>query len=175
MSNEHSDSLIGKNDRPWYSSAGKLIDRGDEMDQATFSRRVDEAKSSHPAWFDLPGDRRASETDLGWVEDAVGVRLPDDLRWFLATFGGGDFAFQCVFSADPTSHWYLLEQQPDRDPVDFVAFADDGTGNLFGFRVVGGEALEVVHILDHESNEIRPLSGEGFLAFLARTAFSTEA
>lgn len=137
-------------------------------DFATLVRRV---HAEHPVWFDLPGDQPPTDEGLDRLQQEMGVKLPDDFTWFLKTFGGGNFAFASVYSADQSSDLYLIQNQSSRGPAEFVAVSDDGTGNLLGFPVIDGKCVDEVEILDHESNELRPAQLGGFLDFLARTAF----
>ena len=141
------------------------------MRKDDFADRVERERAAHPLWFDLEPDQRATDDQLHQVERELNARPPEDFAWFLRTFGGGDFAFATVYSADPRSALYLASNQPEPRPPDFLAVSDDGTGNLFGFRAADGKYSDEIHIWDHETGEIQPTSIGGFLDFIARMAF----
>lgn len=131
--------------------------------------QVSEARQSHPIWFDLPSDEPPDEVRLGEFESTLAARLPDDFRWFLKEFGGGDFAFATVFSADPRSDLNLgLNQPPQIEGL--VAFSDDGAGNSFVFPVEDGACQDRVLLWDHETSEVRPTGYGNFLDFVSRVA-----
>jgi len=133
-----------------------------------FQALVESARADHPLWFDLPTDETADPESLDFIEQDLGATLPDDYRWFLSTFGGGDFAFARLYSGDRNSDLFLLANQP-KVRRDFVAVSDDGTGNLIGFPVLGGMCQERVMFLDHETESLRPSEIIGFLEFVARS------
>ena len=113
----------------------------------------------------LPRDREALERELG-------ATLPGDFVWFLSEYGGGEFAFAEVFSADEGSDLYILHHQIDEIAGTAVAFSEDGTGNLFCFPVDGGRGEDRVVIWDHESDEIQEFGDAGVLDFIRRLALN---
>lgn len=72
-----------------------------QMKRDDFLTHVNHARRDHPVWFDLPSDEPPDEELLADTETALGARLPDDFRWFLQEFGGGDFASAAIYSATP--------------------------------------------------------------------------
>lgn len=106
------------------------------------------------------------------AEEALGVRFPSDFRWFLQTFGGGDFAFVTIYSLDPESDLNIRQNQPEVDPK-VLAFSDDGTGNLFVFPVTDGVCVDQVLLLEHESGEARPFGTRTFLEFVLQIGLRT--
>ena len=138
-----------------------------QMNHDDFLALVNRARRDHPIWFDLPSDEPPDEELLAAAETELGARLPDDFRWFLQEFGGGDFAFATIFSADPGSDLSLLRNQPG-DAKGLIAFSDDGTGNLFVFPVEGDVCHDRVLVWDHESGDARPAGYARFLEFVAR-------
>jgi hypothetical protein len=136
-----------------------------------FDERVRQARAAHPVWFDLEPDGTPTEQHLDELERALGVGLPADYRWFLTTYGGGDFALAAVYSGDEASALYLPRNQPEHPPHGFVAMGDDGTGNLYGFPVLDGRGIDEVVLLDHETGEVRGLAGGGILDFIAQVVF----
>jgi hypothetical protein len=145
----------------------------DAMTHEEFAALVERLRAAHPVWFDLDSDAPASEEQLAAIEAELGARLPADFRWFLATYGGGDFAFGELYSADPSSHVRLPEMQAGL-PARFVAFTDNGAGDRYGFPVRDGEARDEVLVHDHETGELEATSDPGFLEFVRRTALRDE-
>ena len=131
-----------------------------------FEGLVATARAQHPLWFDLPGDEPADAEALRQVESDLQATLPDDYKWFLRTFGGGDFAFARIYSADPRSDLLVTSNQPGGGQS-LVAFADDGTGNLLGFPIRGGACVDEVWVYDHEEDAVRPSIVSTFLDYVA--------
>ncbi len=144
------------------------------MKRDEFSAIVRSAKAEHPLWFDLEPDENPDADRLEQVEKTLGARLPADYTWFLTEYGGGDFAFASIYSADPESDLYIAHNQGHAQRSTFVAFSDDGTGNLLLFPVVGGVAQDEVIICDHETQEIRLTQDDGFLDFVLRVALADQ-
>jgi hypothetical protein len=137
------------------------------MDRRAFVRTVETARATRPQWFDVPQDAKADDDALRHAEAALGVVLPEDYKWFLSEFGGGDFVFTAIYSADRSSSLYVVENQSLAESRSVVAFADNGCGDLYVFPVVEGVAQDAVSLLDHETDQITPL-GIGFLDFVTR-------
>jgi hypothetical protein len=133
-----------------------------------FDRLVDEARTERPLLFDLEPDAPPDDEAIRDVGRQLGSTLPDDFVWFLRKYGGGNFGFASVYSADDSSDLYLPDNQSG-DTSGFVAVSDDGTGNLFGFRVADGTAEDGVIIWEHETGSAEP-TGTPFLDWLAKTA-----
>lgn len=139
-----------------------------QMNRDDFLTRVNDARRDHPIWFDLPSDEPPDEKLLADAESELGARLPDDFRWFLQEFGGGDFAFATIYSADPGSDLNLLRNQPGAKGL--IAFSDDGTGDSFVFPVEDDACQDRVLVWDHESGDSRPTDYASFLEFVVRVA-----
>jgi hypothetical protein len=138
-----------------------------------FCTTESEARRSKPKLF-LTGvpDRKASESDLGTVENSLAVRLPESYRSFLTVFGGGRFGFVTIFSADQESEWYLPRQQAAAGlPDGLVPFSDDFAGGLYVFRCAAGNRGDTVFYWTHEDGISRTEFPDIF-SFLARYAFS---
>jgi hypothetical protein len=143
------------------------------MDRKTFADLVEAARNAHPVWFDLPSDALASDVDLERVGRQVGVELPDNYAWFLREYGGGDFGFATVYSADEHSDFYVVNRQPGA-PDHTLAVSDNGAGDLYVFPVEDGVAADEILWLDHETGELTHGEGGGFLSFVAWTGLRTE-
>ena len=137
-----------------------------------FAELVRGAKAEHPVWFDPGPDTKPDAAQLEQVEQALAVRLPPDYTWFLKEYGGGDFAFAAIYSADPTSHLYIVSQQDYLGGAPAVAFSDDGTGNMFAFPVAHGVARDESVIHDHETNQLRSSPYDGSPDFVHKVAIS---
>lgn len=139
------------------------------MDRASFAELVKATRSVHPVWFDLPCDAKADAEAISRAQRRLGIQLPDDYVWFLGEYGGGDFAFARIYSADEGSDLYLVDVQPDDGGAEMLAFSDNGCGDLYVFSVEDGVAADVVWFHDHETGE-RARDGDGFLDWVARHA-----
>ncbi len=98
----------------------------------------------------------------------LGVRLPDDYAWFLREYGGGEFAFVEIYSADASSDLYIVDKQASAADLNVLAFSDNGCGDDYVFPVENGVAADAVLFHDHETGELRPEASDGFLDFVAR-------
>lgn len=65
------------------------------------------------------------------------MELPQELAWLLAEVGPGDLAFARIYGANRTPFDCLCVVD------DFVVFADDGFGNLYGISVVGAQGQSI--------------------------------
>jgi hypothetical protein len=131
---------------------------------------IDELRAEHPNWFRLRGDGPASDEDLEAAERDLGCRLPLAYRQFVRTFGGGEFAFTAIYSPTIDSEKSIVEANRlswvSRE--EFVAFADNGAGDYYGWVVINGEAVDEVVLLDHNSNRLRPSDFPDFIEFIER-------
>ncbi len=144
------------------------------MDQRRFAETVARVEDRHPTWFDLQRDEPLDPNQRVELEDTLGLRLPDDYVWFLCEYGGGEFAFAMIFSADSASDLFILQNQEPSLAGRAVAFSEDGTGNQFVFPVVNGIAEDRVLIFDHEIGDLRQSEGGGFLDFVHRVGLRGE-
>jgi hypothetical protein len=128
---------------------------------------IERLRVERPAWFDLIGPP-ASSQDVIRAETELGCVLPDSYRRFVTTVGAGDFVFTAIYSPSPGSDYPLV--QANRDPWMqarvFVAFADNGCGDYYGWAVTHGRATEPVMLLDHETNRLRGTDFADFLEFV---------
>jgi SMI1-KNR4 cell-wall len=117
------------------------------VEREEFTDLVERVKAERPTWFRLPPDTPPDEEQLRAVEKELGARLPEDYAWFLREFGGGDFVFLRLLSADARSDLLITV-----------------------FPVEDGEAQDRVLFFDHETGEVSP-SEPDFLTFVSRKAF----
>jgi hypothetical protein len=92
-------------------------------------------------------DARATEESLADLERVIGVRLPTTYRTFLQEFGGGYVGSAVVFSADPSSDWFLpakLLETREYLPSHTIPFSDDFCGGFYVFEFKDGQCNEVV-------------------------------
>ena len=140
------------------------------MEREEFTQLVERLRAERPTWFDLPPDDPPDAVQLRAVEDALGARLPEDYEWFLREYGGGDFAFARILSADPRSDLLITGHQRDELPDGVIAFSENGVGDSYVFPVEDGVAQDRVLFFDHETGELSQ-SEPDFLTFLSRQAF----
>jgi hypothetical protein len=139
-----------------------------------FRALVAQTKSRHPVWFGLEMDRAAADAELQDLERQLGVRLPEEYRRFVQEYGGGYFALANVFSAQPGSSWNLLDinRREKLLGTGFVAVADNGAGDLYGFQCIEGVCHPEVWIHDHEVGAWRQTEFVNLLDFLHRKALT---
>ena len=100
-------------------------------------------------------DEKSSDDEIVKVEEILNVKLPKEYVEFLLNFGGGYFAFSNVFSGQSDSEWYVvLQNERAQINTNFVAVSDNGAGDYYGFKVVGGICESKVYIYDHEQKSI---------------------
>jgi len=131
-------------------------------------------RQEKPKLFELSTpDPPASEQQIEALEHAVGVRLPKSYRQFLREFGGGNFGLTTIFSADPSSEWYLpLKQSEARHylPEDLLTISDDFAGGNYALRIVDGRAQEPVIYWNQDGGESATEFNDLF-EFVARFAY----
>jgi hypothetical protein len=120
-------------------------------------------------------DNPASLEQLQLVERALGASLPNDLRMFLHEYGGGECGYLTLFSADPTSEWYLprkMEEAKKYLPDGLLPISDDFCGGYYVLVVRNGNAEEPVCYWNADggttSTEFKSL-----LDFIGRFAFES--
>lgn len=118
-------------------------------------------------------DHPASEEQLAEIERAIGIRLPQSYRSFLQEFGGGNFGLVILFSADANSEWYLPLKQSEASqylPDGVLAFSDDFAGGNYVFKVLNGQAQDVVFYWNQDGGE-SPTDFGNVFEFVARYAY----
>jgi hypothetical protein len=124
-----------------------------------FDQHVEQARSKHPQRFEVAPDAPPDETEIEAHQAELGVRFPADYLDFLRRYGGGTFVFLSTYSMDRTSKLNVVTKNAASwlDRKDFVAVADDGSGDYYGFTVDdAGRCLPEVVLLDHETHELSP-------------------
>ena len=134
-----------------------------------FRQLVEQARSDHPQWFELPSDSPPDDQRVADTQSALGVELPEQYVEFIREFGGGDFVFLVVYSMDPGSEVEIVSKNSVSwlSRADFVAVSDNGAGDYYGFAVSNDRCEAPVLFLDHESGDLRPTGFEDWYAFAA--------
>jgi hypothetical protein len=132
------------------------------------------ARLAKPKLFMLSSpDPQASEETLNDLERRIGVALPLSYRIFLREFGCGNFGLTTVFSADPSSEWYLAAKFDEARrylPAHLLPFSDDFAGGMYVLEIVGGEAMEPVLYWNEDGGLVATKFGNIF-EFVARYAY----
>lgn len=138
-------------------------------------KEIDAAmRAERPKVFQLTQpDTTATEASLTEVEEKLRLQLPMDYREFLKVYGGGDFGFINIFSADPMSEWYLPERQNAASaflPESLLAFSDDFSGGYYVLQIREGLAADQVFYWNQDGGLMLTEFGN-VLAFIARYAY----
>ncbi|MFF5233246.1 SMI1/KNR4 family protein [Dactylosporangium sp. NPDC000521] len=136
-----------------------------------------ESAESVARWgFALIEGRTSTPEEIARAEDRMGVTFPDKYKAFMTRHGGGQFGFvELLPLVDPdrpgendvwteNNTWF-----PDRD---FVAVAEVGTGDYWGFPVADGRCREQIWFHFHDGYE-RELVAADFLEFIAEYALKS--
>jgi hypothetical protein len=143
------------------------------MTKDEFKQRLVEARQERPKVFEAAvSDAPASDRQIESLERLLGFSLEDSHREFLQKFGGGEFGFGVLFSADPESEWYVYTQlkQSGLDASSFVPVSDNFAGDAYGFRVERGRCKKPVVVWDHEIGGIRETDFGDVYEFMDRYA-----
>ena len=82
------------------------------------------------------------------------MTLPADYKDFVRRYGGGDFGYANVFSAIPTSQWYIVEHNRLIEHDAFVAISDNECGDYYGFQTADGVCATEISFFDHDTNTV---------------------
>ena len=143
------------------------------MTKNEFQQRLAEARQERPKVFAVTvSDAPASDSQIETLENLLGCSLESSHREFLREFGGGEFGFGVLFSADPESEWYVHAQleQSGLDASSFVPVSDNFAGDVYGFRVRNGRCERPMVIWDHEIGGIREAGFNDVYEFMDRYA-----
>lgn len=144
------------------------------MNMDAFKRLDERYRSERPELFRLSAsDKPATRDQLHYVEQAIGVKLPQSYRSFLEEFGGGCFGLLTIFSADPEGEWYLptkLAEARTFVPQTALPFSDDFAGGYYVLTQEDGVALEPVFYWNADGGTTRT-EFESVLDFIARYAY----
>lgn len=127
-------------------------------------------RAEHPGWFRLRGEGLATPEQIVDCEVALGCVLPTSYRRFVAEVGSGDFAFTSIYSPNPASDVWIgsMNQLPWVQRPSFVAFADNGSGDYYGWRIQDRVAVDEVVLLDHNTGDLRSCDLVDFVDFVQR-------
>jgi hypothetical protein len=139
-----------------------------------FRSLVERSRLKHPVWFQLETERPAKSEDITAIKSALGLQLPWAYKHFAAEYGGGYFAFATVYAIDPDSDWNILRRNVGSPVPSFLAFSDNGCGDLSGFRIDEGRCSDEVFTWDHETSSVSPIPrSENMFSFLAEVALKS--
>ncbi len=145
---------------------GRSMTESDRFDK--LAELVSQVRVEHPGWFRLRGEALASQEQINDCEVALGCALPSSYRRFVAEIGSGDFAFTLIYPPNPASDVWIgaMNQLPWVQRPDFVAFADNGSGDYYGWRIQDGAAVDAVVLLDHSTGDLRGCDLVDFVDFV---------
>ena len=140
------------------------------MDFREFQDLVVAFKQKQPVWFGLDADAPATEAQLQDAETEIGVSFPEEYRRFLKEYGGGFFAFAKIYSVQPGSdlHVLAINRRAGLIGSGLLAFSDNGVGDLYGFKVGGGDSS--IWFLDHETRQWQATHFSDLIQFLVEEA-----
>lgn len=145
------------------------------MSPAEFEEFVGAVRRENPAWLDGFEALIATSSEVAEIEHELGVRLPDEYRWFMMRYGGGAFGFLDVLPVRPGAGFEgLVEANAEPIAANFIAVAPVGTGDQWGFRSSDGVCTSAVYFLDHETAEVE-FQSRDFLEFLSGVALNPDA
>lgn len=141
-------------------------------------RKLDQMNRVEKPWLSLHPfpDNPATIKQIRTVEDVVGATLPAGYKDFLCEFGGGDFGYSSIFSADPSSDWYLPIQALKASrylPTGLLAISDDFCGGNYVLAVLNRIASEPVLYWNTDGGLITT-EHRTVLDFIAHEAFGTD-
>jgi hypothetical protein len=144
------------------------------MNIESFRDLASKYRSERPGLFALASpDRPASLEQIEQVEQLLGLSLPNSYRAFLQEYGGGEFGYLTLFSADPDSEWYLPKKTNEAKtylPESLLPIADDFAGGFYAFVRRGAAVDEHVYYWNPDGGET-PTEFRSVLDFIGRYAF----
>ena len=119
-------------------------------------------------------DKKASSSEIRDINDAIGCNLPESYVEFLVAFGGGMYGLVNIFSADPSSEWFLLSKLKDAMnyglPDGVIPFSEDYAGGYYVFTKNGMTALNQVSYWNPDGGLVATEYSSVF-EFVARYAY----
>jgi hypothetical protein len=142
-----------------YADLKKLMDE-DRIQNPDQYKRDEEFK-----WTEPP----ATDDEIAFIEDTLGVKLPSDYVSLLKDYGGGVVGGPEILSAHKDSSDFILLHQPPADLVqDFVAVMENGCGDYYGFKVEEGKCETGLTFCDHELGyELEPTEYHSIIDYIA--------
>lgn len=134
------------------------------------------ARLSRPKLFSTAiasPEPKATDEVLERLQKTIGLTLPLGYRSFLKEFGGGEFGLTTVFSANPSSEWYLAKRYDEAKgylPASMLPFSDDSAGGLYLLEIEDGLAVEPVFYFNQDGGLFRTEFAT-VLDFIARYAY----
>ena len=139
------------------------------MDKNIFDNKVKEMVEKKPGLFSLHSDNMASTAMIKDVEEYYNIILPDSYKEYLKQYGGGYFGFIIVYSCDCNGMFYIKNKVAKESALEnaFLPIIDLETGDLIGFKILGGKCQNTVALYLHEENKLQDL-GMDFYDVLLR-------
>jgi hypothetical protein len=120
-------------------------------------------------------ERLASEAELQAFEQQFACSLPRSYRHVALKYGCGDFVYATLLSPLPESEMYI-GSAPSAIRNDFVAVAENGCGDYYGFPRENGICRDAIVFADHETQyETRPSRYADFFSFLVQHGLRNDA
>lgn len=138
------------------------------MDVVSFKTVVDKVRGQQPLWFEINDSEKCNSSQIKQIQKELGVALPDEFILFLEEYGSGLFCFVDILSCSTRSVDGLLDVNNKGywNKNEFIAVADNDTGDFYGFQVVGNKCLEDVVFWDHETRELLKTSYKNFFEYV---------
>ncbi|MBD5509003.1 MAG: SMI1/KNR4 family protein [Lachnospiraceae bacterium] len=138
------------------------------MDKYIFDNKVKEMVEKRPRLLALHSDNKASMTMIKDVEEYYNIKLPDSYKEYLKQYGGGYFGYIIVYSCDYNGMFYIKKNVAKELVLEsaFLPIIDLETGDLIGFKTLGGKCQNTVALYLHEENELQDLEMDFYDALL---------
>jgi len=141
-----------------------------------FKLLIQRTEAQDPTLLSSPfAEPPATEVKISEIQTLLGAQLPASFVHFLKIYGGGMFGYADILSLITSEVDYIITSQPtDAKTLQFVAFSPNGSGDYYGFPIVGGSCEDRILFWDHEQNELDPTRYVDFFDFMAKVALLIE-
>ncbi len=133
-----------------------------------FKELIDQTRKRKPILFGLKSDRTATQEQIEYAENLLGIIMPESYKQFLREYGGGYFGFAKVYSLDESGPNYICAWNDSQKihASGYVAAIDLEDGDTAGFCVKNGVCGEEIYYFDHENGEITKSPYDDFFSFI---------
>ncbi|WP_082459498.1 SMI1/KNR4 family protein [Bacillus sp. FJAT-25509] len=97
-----------------------------------------------------------TDTQIAKAEKHHSIRLPNEYKLFVKTFGGGYFAFTNIFTVN-NGEWNIIQLNNQINLINshkFIAVSDNEVGDFYGFEIENGICNPKVKYYNHEINKV---------------------